>query len=333
MVGLDFRGNRAAGGAFDHVRIERALRKAVDLARCAKKDVDEEISDDFALFFRVLDSRQPAQKALAGVDGLNFNANGRKLRLNLRGLVFSEQTGVDKNAANVDFRFVEQDGQNRGIHAARDAANHVVIADFFANVGDELVLERLHLETRRILRSGQEIAQNLRAFVGVGHFRVKLDAPPTIRPLQRHRRPFLIRGQNFGVIRHLAGVAVTHPNLRFSHAFQQKIAVFRQKRRRAVFPRRPRPDGAAEFEVEQLHAVANAQNRHVEALEVFKIDVRRVFFARAAWPAGQNHGGGFAGFTKLAGLVKPRKIAQFPDPADDELGVLRAEIDDGDGVV
>ncbi len=110
-------------------------------SRCAEKDVDEEVADDVALFFRVLNSRQRAQKTLAGVDGLDFHANGRKLRLNLRGLVFAQQAGIDENATDVDFRFVEQNGQNRGIHAAGDAANHVVIAHFLANIGDELVLE------------------------------------------------------------------------------------------------------------------------------------------------------------------------------------------------
>ncbi len=183
------------------------------------------------------------------------------------------------------------------------------------------------------MRRGQEIAQNLRTFVRVGHLRMKLDAPPPFGPFQRHRRAFLIRGQNLSVIRHLAGVAVAHPNLGFAHAVQQEVAVFRQKRRRAVFPRRSWPDGAAEFEVEQLHAVANAQNRHVEALKVVKIDVRGVFLAGAARSAGQDHGGGFAGFVELLRLVKPRKIAQLANPADDELGVLRAEIDNGDGVV
>src|SRR6056297_1860150 len=97
---------------------------------------------------------------------------------------------------------------------------------------------------------------------------------------------------------------------------------------RAVFPRVPRGDGAAELGVQQLHAIADTEHGNAHVDEVIEVDIGSILLERGSRSPGKNHGRRLPGVTKLARLVEARKVAQLPDSTDDELSVLRAEIDD-----
>ena len=63
---------------------------------------------------------------------------------------------------------------------------------------------------------------------------------------------------------------------------------------------------------------------------MIEINVRRIRLRDAARPAGQNDRGGFPGGGEFRRLIEFGKESQLANAAHDELGVLRAEVDDGD---
>ena len=137
------RDGRAAGEAtrFDHVRIERALREELgvaDLVRVFLEHVDEQPADDLALGFGVADAVELAQEQLrfVGVDQRHVVVVAEH-RDDFFGLALAQQPVVDEDAGQlVADRLVDQDGGDGRIDAARQAADHLGVADLFADRGD-----------------------------------------------------------------------------------------------------------------------------------------------------------------------------------------------------
>ena len=93
--------------AFDHVGIERALREKVrrataiggDLLRLFVEDIDEQLADDLALLFRLLNAIERFQERLARIDMDERDVvMAAKQRDDLLGLALAQQPMIDEDA-------------------------------------------------------------------------------------------------------------------------------------------------------------------------------------------------------------------------------------------
>ncbi len=113
------------------------------------------------------------------------------------------------------------------------------------------------------------------ALHGMGHFRMKLDAEGGFSPLEGDGDALRIAAMT------------RQPSARWSTVSEWLIhtwrrgtcpgtgrAGFRQQGGGAVFPLVAGFYGAAVLDVQQLHAVAHAQDGDIQALEPFKVNVR-----------------------------------------------------------
>jgi hypothetical protein len=119
-------GGRAVGrsAAFDHVRIQRALRQetaAFDLCRLVGKTLDKSMAYAASFFLRIGNAGQRVEKFILGLYHV-------QIRLEMIGkflddrffLVFSQQTVIDQDTGELPSDSLrQQSGRDRGIHAAR----------------------------------------------------------------------------------------------------------------------------------------------------------------------------------------------------------------------
>ena len=106
-----------AAGRLDHVRVDRALRQplhVVELGGLFVKDLDEQVADDLALGFRVLDTGQRREIALGGIHADHLDAHvlchGRH---HLVAFLPAQQAGIDEYAGQaVTDGFVQQRGDD-----------------------------------------------------------------------------------------------------------------------------------------------------------------------------------------------------------------------------
>ena len=164
---------------------------------------------------------------------------------------------------------------------------------------------------------------------------MELDAPAAVTPFQGDRYGILIRGNDPGVGGKIcAGVAVAHPDLGLVRdAFEQIGMIGDDKLGRTILTGDTGLHGAAMLDVQELHAIAHAENRHIKGHELFKIDIRRVLFRRAARTTGKDNGPGVLELGQFGGRVEMRDKAQLADAADDELAVLGSVIKYGNFVI
>lgn len=101
----------------------------------------------------------------------------------------------------------------------------------------------------------------------------------------------------------------------------------------AVFAAVAGGDGAAEFDVEELHSVADAEDGDVEGLEGVEVEVWGVGVGGGFGAAGEDDGAWFAEVGEVFEGVEFGEESEFADAADDELGVLGAEVEDGDVIL
>ena len=306
MVGLDLRrlGFRVRC-ALDHVRVERALRQQLRVAHRVPEDVDEQVADDHALLLRVVHPVEGCQETLAAINRLDRHAHAVEIVAHLLALVLPHQAVIDEDRAHVGTRLVQQHGEHGAVHAARNPADNLLVADLFADAVDDLAFQVVDAERQQVFRLEQEIVQDPQSFVAVGDFRVELDAEEAVVPLEGDRRAVLVGGDHPGALgQDFHRVRVAHPDLRLRRdAFVEPLALGGEKIRRAVFAARAGLHGAAELDVEQLHAVAHAQHRHVEFLQRGEIQIRRVRLAGALRSAGQDDRAGTADVREILDCI------------------------------
>ena len=239
VVALDRR-RRAAGErhALDHVGIERALRQkldrplavAGDAARLGLERVDEQLADRLALGLRVFDAFQRLYELLRCVD-----MNERDVEMAAEQVhhfirfTLAHEPVVDEHADEpVADRLVDHDRGNRGIDAARQAADDARLADLRTDAGDLLVTEGGHGPVAFKARDlEQEIGDELRAVgrvndLGMEHCRVvaaRFVGGDGVGRVLRH----CIDAEAFGQTGH--AIAVAHPHrvaaARSPHAVEQ----------------------------------------------------------------------------------------------------------------
>ena len=219
-MGLDRRRRPAHRDALDHVGIERALHqeiRAAELRGFRVEHLDEQAADDLALLLRVRDARELGQEALAGVHRNQPQVQVRAERaLDFGALAFAQQAVIDEDAGEpIADRALHERRRDRGINAAREAANRAPRADLFAHALHRAVHERRNRPAPcAAAQAEREVAQQLVAALGVQHLGMKLHAQQRARSVgdRRERRVRAGRDHLEAVGQPQHAIAVAHPD-------------------------------------------------------------------------------------------------------------------------
>jgi hypothetical protein len=135
-------GLRARG--LDDVGVDRALPQPLhvfDESGLLLEDLDEQASDDLALRLRLVDALERVEIALRRVDADHAHAHVARHRLHhLVAFAEAQETRVDEHARElVADRALEQRGDDRRIHTARQPEQHVIGADLRADPRDRIL--------------------------------------------------------------------------------------------------------------------------------------------------------------------------------------------------
>src|SRR5208337_4435108 len=166
------------GYAFDHVRVESALREIVgvlDLGGLALEDLDKKIADYLPLAFRVRDPFQSIEELGGCVDVDEIYCEMiAEYSLNGFGLALSQKSVIDENAVKpLSYGPVKKDRNDRGVHAAAQCADYGIAPVFLLNSIHSRVHEGFHrpgLATPA--NAEQKILQDVLAAGRMRHFRM-----------------------------------------------------------------------------------------------------------------------------------------------------------------
>ena len=235
---------------------------------------------------------------------------------------------------------MQQHRRDRGIDAAREAADHPSPADLAADLVDRLGAKQRHRPVAAAAGDIMgEIAQQLAALRRVHDLGMKQHAIET---------PGVIGDR--GVGRGLAGrhrakagrqcvdpVAMAHPHLLAPalgpQPVEQPALVEDVDEGAAEFLMVAQGDPAAELGAHRLHAVADPEHRHAEPEDDFRRARRGRRVTEAGPPdrmiaVGQTRGPDFGDRERVDLAID----AAFAHPPRDQLGHLAAEIEDQDAV-
>ena len=147
-----------AAARLDDVGVERALheepRRRRQVARDLLEHPDERLADDLALPLGLDDVVERAEEPVGRlhVHEVDLELAPERL-LHLLGLAEPQQAGVDEHARElVADRLVHERGRDRGVDAARQPADHPLVADLRADLVDGL------LDDRRVRPRGPALA-------------------------------------------------------------------------------------------------------------------------------------------------------------------------------
>ncbi len=153
VVALDVRGSGAAA-RLDDVGVERALHEELDVAPPSNGPSAAMTSaatssnvrmNSVPMILRLVSgsvtSRERVEELLRRVDDHEPDAGGGDVvALHLLALALAQQPVVDEHAGElITDRAVHEGGRDRGVDAARETAQHVTVADAGADVGDRVV--------------------------------------------------------------------------------------------------------------------------------------------------------------------------------------------------
>ncbi len=126
----------------------------------------------------------------------------------------------------------------------------------------------------------------------------------------------------------LHSIRVTHPNLRiFRNLVIEILVADRSESSCTIFPLIALFHGAPKFDIKKLHPVANSKNGYSKGLQFLKIDIRSIRLAGALRATRKNDCSRPTNFSDIFRGIKLSEKAQFANSANDELGVLRAKIE------
>ena len=343
---MAFDGDGGAPGkadAFDHIGIKRALRQkfgATHGVRVFLKHLDEQAANGLALDFRVGHPFERAQKQLGfvGMDQRHVVVVAEHGD-DLLGLAQTQQPVIDKDAGQLFADcLMNQDRGNRGIHAARQPADHLFGTDHRADPGNRLGTVRPHGPVAFEPGQSHEIGIKCGTFGGVVHFGMELHRIKPPRRIGGYRKRRIRRGAMDGKSRSdlTDVIAVRHPDLL---ALLGKPAV-QQRQCRAGW----RDIGAAEFGGAVATLDAAAQHVHHSLLAITDAQHRhakREHLDRRQRRAGGEHRGRTAGQDHRFGREFRQKLWRHPiervnfavniqlaQAARDKLRHLAAKVDD-----
>jgi hypothetical protein len=116
-------------------------------------------------------------------------------------------------------------------------------------------------------------------------------------------------------------------------AFEEIIMMAHDEFCRAILASDARLYGAAMFDIQQLHAIADAEDRHAKSHELFKINIRGVHIGRAAWAAREDDRSGVLQVNQFCRWIEMGNKTQLANAANDELAILGTVIEYGNFVV
>ena len=295
------------------------------------------------------DAGELAEEPLARVDGdhLDVLALGEHLH-HQPAFVLAQQAVVDEDAGQaIADRLVDQRRGDARVDAARQAEDHLVVADLLADARDRLVdVVAHHPVGPRAADLEHEAVQELLALQRVRHLGVELHAVVAARLVghagdraARRRGHQREAGRQRGDL-----VAVAHPDLEHAVAFVGREVLERLEQARvaarphlgvAELAVRRRLDLAAELHRHREHAVADAEHRHAELEHRLRraqlvLFVGRGVAARQDDPLRRELAHELVADVVRMDLAEDVRLAHAPG---DQLRDLRAEVEDQDLVV
>jgi hypothetical protein len=305
-------------------------------------------TDDLALLLRILDPFERREEALGRIhaDHVHAHVLGEG-RHDLIALVQPQQAGVDEHAGQLRADGLVQQGRDDGgVDAARQAQHDLVRTDALPDLGDAVFDD--------VARGPQgaaaadlvdEALQDPAALAGMGDLRMELQAvQPALDIGHAGHRGRVGAGHQLEARRQLGNaVTVRHPHIQHAVAFGRRVVLdIAQQRRVASGPHLriaelAMPgvlDDAAQLLGHGLHPIADAEHRDAQ-LEHGLGRARRLRIDHGLGSTGQ-HDPLRPEAPDLVAVDVPRvdlaKNAGLADPTGDQLGVLRAEIEDQDPV-
>src|SRR5262249_52065850 len=343
-------GYRWASGerhAFDHIRIERALRKklgAADFLRLCLEHIDEQLADGLALLLRILNALERLEERFRGIHVHERNVVAlAKHRHDFLRFGEPHQAMIDEHAGELTSdRFMNQHRGDGAVDAARQPADHAAFSHPLADFLDRLVLEGAHCPVAAEASDlSHEIAQKRRAVRRVHDFEVEL---------RRVKFALVVADDGYRRIGRCAEdlealwqgsdpVTVAHPHRVFltfaPGALEQRRVLGDRHFGASKFTMMATLDLAAELLRHHLLAITDAEQWHASVVHHLRRE-RRVLVENGGWTTGKNHCLGLHFAEGFFGLLERHDLAidlLLPDPARDELGNLGAEIDDQNLVV
>ncbi len=324
-------------------------RVALERLGLALEHLDELAADDLALGLGVAHALERPQELLARIDmhDLGMQAPSEHVHHQLR-LVQAQQAVVDEHAGElVTDGAVDQRGRHARVDAARQAEDHLLAAHLRADALDRLGdvvahdpvglcgtdAEHESLEDRPPLCGVRDLGVELHAVEAtrlVGH--------AGDRAARRRGHQLEARGQRGDL------VAVAHPHLEHAVALggaevldpvEELRVAARADLGVAELAVVAPLDGAAELRRHRLHAVADAQHRHADRPDRMR-RAQLVVLVGAGVAAAEDDPLGREGPHEVVGHVLRVDLAvhvRFAYAAGNQLGDLRAEIEDEDLVV
>ncbi len=278
---------------------------------------------------------QRAEELVLGVDHLEADTGrGDEVLLDLLRLAGPLQTVVDVHTGQlVADRLVHKGCGDRGVDAAGQRAEHLLVADLLADQLDLLLHDvrggPVALAARDVV---EEVLEHRLAGLRVQHLRVPLHTgEPPVHVLERRDRRAL-GGSQYGEAggRRVDRVTVRHPDVEVLGDPGQQRARRAHRHRRPAELAQPGPaDLAAERLRHRLEPVADPERRH-PGLEQPGLDPRRALCVHRLRPAGQHDR------LRVPGqhLLDRHRVRHdlgvhlgLADPARDQLRVLRPEVD------
>ena len=340
VVRLDRRRRAAHRHRLDDVRIESALREpahVVERVRRLVEDLDEQVADALALDLGIDDVLQRGEKPLAGVDGADVEAEVRERFLDHRAVAGAQQAVVDEDAGEpLADRAVQECGRDGRVDAARQAADHSTRRRLLADARHRLLDERARCPVGGGAADAvHEVGEHLAAALAVHDLGVELHAEETPGRIAERldRRVGALREHGPAGRQRLHAVAVRHPHGDLAadrEAAEQVVGVGDLDRRAAVLATVGGRDARTGLDVQDAHAVADAEHRHAE-LEDAARELRRARDVHARRAAGQDDAGRLA----LRDLLDVDRAGQdlavdarLADAARDQLCVLTPEVQD-----
>jgi hypothetical protein len=339
------------GRRLDHVGIDRALRQplhALDLRGLAVEDLDEGAPDDLALALGIRHALELAQELALGAHADHLDAHVLREHLHhVIALVQAQQAVVDEHAGQLLADGArEQRGDHRGIDAAREPEQHLVLAHGLADRGDRVVDDAARRpQPFTAADAAHEMLEDAPALVRVRDLGMELDAVETARLVAHRRDRRAVGGREQLEARRQRHdlVAVAHPHVQARRALLvdvvadavEQAAGGRDAHLRVAELAPVRGlDAPAELCGHRLHAVADAEQRDAH-VEQRRGHARGALAGDRFRAAGEDHAAGAERLDRGGGgapAVDLAVDAEFAHAPRDELRVLRAEVENQDAL-
>ncbi len=343
VVALD-RGRGAADGRdrFDDIGVERALGEEFDAvtkgAGLVGEDIDEGRPDDLALLLGIGDAGEFVEKELAGAGDGEVDAKGiAEELLDFFGLAVAHQAIVDVDAVElVADGLVQQGGHDRGVDAATQSEQHMVVPDLCADFADGILDELGHLPVAGTTAHLEgEVPEDLAPLRGVDDFGMELHTEdPAVQVLHGGEGAVVGLGDRDEPGRERGDlVTMAHPYLQVGIESGKEGGVLGHVHHGlAILAFEAGLHRAAQRVGGELHAVADAEDRDAQ-LEKGGIALGGVGIRHAAGAAGENDAPRVALLEFVGRGVEADDLAVdllLAQAAGDQLGDLGTVVEDGD---